>query len=328
MIYIICGDKSREFKYIEVIEEIKNINKNIIEFVFDGSIKEEEKFYDKISFNSMFSQNELIILKRAESIKDLESMFTYISKLDLNNKEIIIDLEIEESKLKKLEILINKFKVFKSYDKENKINKSYIISKLKINDNQSNQLLEMIGDNPYKIKNEVNKIIAYYGENDIDKLDMLKIREIVSIEKEYQLYECIDKIMKNDIFEVIEYIEISKDYMSIIYSIFNEFDILKKLYEINKEGLKLSTNYNKFKEQYEEIKSIFKINNRYPNPYSIFKKQSNLNNFSYESINKIIFKCWEYEKNIKEGKDTQENAVDSLLISISKENRLNKKNHL
>ena len=91
MIYFIGGMKHREFKYFELIEKIRKSNQGITESFFDVDIKEEDKFLEKISFNSIFSTNELIVLKRAEKLKDLEKILDYMGTLDINNKEIIID---------------------------------------------------------------------------------------------------------------------------------------------------------------------------------------------------------------------------------------------
>ncbi len=59
MIYFIGGLRQREFKYFTLIEKIRNENKGIEESFYDGDIKEEtEKFMEKVSFNSIFSEIE------------------------------------------------------------------------------------------------------------------------------------------------------------------------------------------------------------------------------------------------------------------------------
>ena len=42
MIYFIGGLKHREFKYFEILEQIRKETPNILETVFDASLKEEE----------------------------------------------------------------------------------------------------------------------------------------------------------------------------------------------------------------------------------------------------------------------------------------------
>ena len=87
MIYFIGGLQNREFKYFDTIKKIRDENPGIAENFFDADIKEEEKFLEKISFNSIFSSEELVVLKRSEKLKDLEKTLDYIAGLDLNKKE-------------------------------------------------------------------------------------------------------------------------------------------------------------------------------------------------------------------------------------------------
>lgn len=69
MIYFIGGLKNREFKYFDIIGKIREENRGISESFYDADIKEEDKFLEKISFNSIFSSQEMIVLKRAEKIE-------------------------------------------------------------------------------------------------------------------------------------------------------------------------------------------------------------------------------------------------------------------
>ena len=99
MIYFIGGLQNREFKYFDIIKKIREENTGIAENFFDADIKEEEKFLEKVSFNSIFSAEELVVLKRSEKLKDLEKILDYITALDLNKKEIVIDYAREDGKI-------------------------------------------------------------------------------------------------------------------------------------------------------------------------------------------------------------------------------------
>ena len=99
MIYFIGGLQNREFKYFDTLKKIREENPGITESFFDADIKEEEKFLEKISFNSIFSTEELVVLKRAEKLKDLERSLSYITELDLNKKEVVIDYAREDGKI-------------------------------------------------------------------------------------------------------------------------------------------------------------------------------------------------------------------------------------
>ena len=98
MIYFIGGKKQREFKYFEILEKIRKENIGIGESFFDVDLKENEKFLEKININSIFSSQELVVLKRAEKLKNIEEILKYIANLEIVNKEIIIDYDKEDGK--------------------------------------------------------------------------------------------------------------------------------------------------------------------------------------------------------------------------------------
>lgn len=165
MIYFIGGLKNREFKYFDIIGKIREENRGISESFYDADIKEEDKFLEKISFNSIFSSQEMIVLKRAEKLKDLEKTLEYISNLDVENKEIIIDYEREDGKIpvklnKLLELLKKekKMEVFLFLKESNEEIRKYVQNELGVSSRDAVLLLEMIGDNPFKVRNEIEKL--------------------------------------------------------------------------------------------------------------------------------------------------------------------------
>ena len=276
MIYFIGGLQNREFKYFDTIKKIRDENSGIAENFFDADIKEEEKFLEKISFNSIFSSEELVVLKRSEKLKDLEKILDYITALDLNKKEIVIDYAREDGKIpaklnKKLETLKKekKMEVFLFLKEDDKDIKKYIQAELGISSNEANMLLEMIGKNPFKVKNEVEKIKIYLNG---EKFEISKMKNVVSVQKEYKIYEMTENIFMGKAQEVIDYLETTKEYMGILYQLYNELEIMYKLSSLKTSGRNISGQYNTFKGQFEEIKEVFKSNGRIPNYYSVFKK--------------------------------------------------------
>ena len=75
-------------------------------------------------------------------------------------------------------------KAYKSVDTENR-NIGYIFENLKISEKDALQLLEMIGKNPYKVKNEIEKLKNYLGD---ESYSISSARKIITVEKEYQIY--------------------------------------------------------------------------------------------------------------------------------------------
>lgn len=320
MIYFIGGLQNREFKYFDTLKKIREENPGITESFFDADIKEEEKFLEKISFNSIFSAEELVVLRRAEKLKDLEKTLSYITELDLNKKEIVIDYGREDGKIpaklnKKLESLKKekKLEVFLFLKEDDKDIKKYIQEELEISQFEADTLLEMIGKNPFKVRNEVDKIKVYLNG---EKFEIGKIRNIVSVQKEYRIYEMTENIFSGKAQEVIDYLETTKEYMGILYQLYNELEIMYKLSSLKGSGRNISSQYNAFKSQFEEIKEVFKSNGRIPNYYSVFKKIEKLRKYSNRNLKKLVFRCWEIEKDIKTGKMAMETGVELLIMEI------------
>ena len=320
MIYFIGGKKQREFKYFEILEKIRKENVGISESFFDVDLKENEQFLEKININSIFSSQELVVLKRAEKLKNIEEILKYIANLEIVNKEIIIDYDKEDgkfgAKLKKLldELEKNrKMKVFLFQKETEEEIRAYIVNELGINGRDLALLLEMIGNNPFKVRNEVEKIKVFLNG---EKFDIEKIKNVVSVEKEYRIYEMTRNILLNKPADVMRYLEQKKEYMGILYSLYSELETMYKISSLKKRGRKFSRNYNAFKMEFEEIKEVFKSNNRIPNSYVIFKKLELEQNYTNLNLKKLVFRCWEIERDIKMGKIEMETGVNVLIMEI------------
>lgn len=320
MIYFIGGKKQREFKYFEILEKIRKENVGISESFFDVDLKENEQFLEKININSIFLSQELVVLKRAEKLKNIEEILKYIANLEIVNKEIIIDYDKEDgkfgAKLKKLldELEKNrKVKVFLFQKETEEEIRAYIVNELGINGRDLALLLEMIGNNPFKVRNEVEKIKVFLNG---EKFDIEKIKNVVSVEKEYQIYEMTRNILLNNPADVMRYLEQKKEYMGILYSLYSELETMYKISSLKKRGRKFSKNYNTFKMEFEEIKEVFKSNNRIPNSYVIFKKLELEQNYTNLNLKKLVFRCWEIEREIKTGKIEMETGVEILIMEI------------
>lgn len=320
MIYFIGGKKQREFKYFEILEKIRKENVGISESFFDVDLKENEQFLEKININSIFLSQELVVLKRAEKLKNIEEILKYIANLEIVNKEIIIDYDKEDgkfgAKLKKLldELEKNrKMKVFLFQKETEEEIRAYIVNELGINGRDLALLLEMIGNNPFKVRNEVEKIKVFLNG---EKFDIEKIKNVVSVEKEYRIYEMTRNILLNKPADVMRYLEQKKEYMGILYSLYSELETMYKISSLKKRGRKFSKNYNTFKMEFEEIKEVFKSNNRIPNSYVIFKKLELEQNYTNLNLKKLVFRCWEIEREIKTGKIEIETGVEILIMEI------------
>ena len=321
MFYFICGAAAREFKYFELLDRIKAENPGIKEFVYDVVLKEDDKFFEKLNFNSIFGGKEILVLKRAEKLGNVEEVLNLISNVELNSKFVILDYQFEGTKkndklFNTLDEISKKIKVeIIKIEEDEKNLPRYVSENLKIDNKEALKLLGLIGENPFKVKNEIEKINSFL---DGEKYEFDKIKNIISIEKEYFIYECVEKTIKGEIFEVIEYLNKTKEYMGFLYSIYNEMDTLLKLSDLEDEGFRLKGDYNLFKSEYEKIKQYFYVNKRPAHPYAIFNKYKNLRKFSRKKLKRLNYKCWEIEKDIKTGKLPMDIGVETLILEVNR----------
>lgn len=321
MIYFIGGTKFREFKYFEILNKFREEKQNISESFFDAELKEDGIFLEKVSTNSIFSAKELVVLKRAQKIKKFEAFLKHIADLNIMNKQIVIDYEKEDGKLnnelKKTLDELEKDKKIKSFlflKNEDIEIQNYIMLELKINKKEASSLLEMIGQNPFKVRNEVKKIKIFLNG---EKFDLKKIKNIISLEKEYKIYEMTREILSDKANKILLYLEQTKEYMGVLYSLYSELEILYKIKMMKNDGKKFSSNYNTFKTQFEKVKEAFKVNNRIPNSYVIFKKLELEKNYSLKNLKNLVYRSWEIENNIKMGKIEMNTGVEKLIMEIS-----------
>lgn len=321
MFYFICGTESRELKYLEILDEIKKKNPGIQEFVFDVVLKEDDKFFEKLNFNSIFGGKEILVLKRAEKLSNIEEVLTLVSNVEMDSKYVIIDFYIEGNKKNdKLFALLEEIgkktetKVIKTVEDEKNLS-DFVKESLKTNTKETQRLLSLIGENPFKVKNEVEKIKSFLGD---EEYDFEKIKNMVSVQKEYFIYECVEKTIKGEIFEVMEYLRKTKEYMGFLYSMYGEIETLLKLSDLEEEGFRLRGDYNSFKSEYEKIKKYFYVNKRPAHPYAVFNKYKNIKKFSKRKLRRLSYKCWEIEKDIKTGKLPMDIGVEALVMEVNR----------
>lgn len=321
MFYFICGTESRELKYLEILDDIKKKNPGIQEFAFDVALKEDDKFFEKLNFNSIFGGKEILVLKRAEKLGNIEEVLTLVSNVEMDSKYVIIDFHTEGSKKNdKLFTLLDEIgkktetKVIKTEEDEKNLS-NFVKENLKTDTKETQRLLSLIGENPFKVKNEVEKIKSFLGD---EPYDFEKIKSMISVQKEYFIYECVEKTIKGEIFEVMEYLKKTKEYMGFLYSMYGEVETLLKLLELEDEGFRLRGDYNSFKSEYEKIKKYFYVNKRPAHPYAVFNKYKNLKKFSRKKLRRLSYKCWEIEKDIKTGRLPMDIGVEALVMEVNR----------
>ncbi|MBZ4683556.1 MAG: polymerase subunit delta [Fusobacteriaceae bacterium] len=306
MFYILTGDYSIELEYNELIKK-----HNYPITTFDATQKDEfEIFLQKISTNSMFGNNETIVLKRAEKLSKLSDFIKTISNFNILNKIVIIliNKKLTAKQIKSCEAFAKVIIGETKNEKEFYIN--YIKNELKIKTNEAFQLTEMIGHDIHKIKNEIEKLKNYFYD---EEFNLEKAKNIISINEEYNSFEAIENLLLGNPNEVYKMINKDKSHMLILYTLAKEFQTILKLTLLINEGKVMSTNnYNKFKDNYEHNKHLF--NNSHP--YAVFKKLQYINKYTITSIKEILKEVLITEANIKNGLIKDDIAIEILIKKV------------
>ena len=296
MIHFIQGLSSKTI-YLEALLNKLNID-NISRFDETNS----EFFLNEINSGSLFSEPKIVLLKNAEKIKDLSQILEKLENHENTNEEIIIVYNsIKENK--KINDLTKKFNNHFIFD--TKINRKnfleYIAKKLKIKDNEANQLLELLEEDYYLITNELDKINNFLNGKPYS-LD--NIKPILSKTSKFIIFELTNDILNN---RKINFP--IKEHMGILSSLVNDFDLIYKLHVSKIKD----NNYNNFKEIIKNL-DIF---NSY-SPYYVFNKQEFLNKFTKKECLDFLKLAFKTELMIKTGEIDLEVGVENFIMNICK----------
>lgn len=296
MIHFIQGLSSKTI-YLEALLNKLNID-NISRFDETNS----EFFLNEINSGSLFSEPKIVLLKNSEKIKDLPQILEKLENHENTNEEIIIVYNsIKENK--KINDLTKKFNNHFIFD--TKINRKnfleYISKKLKIKDNEANQLLDLLEEDYYLITNELDKIDNFLNGKPYS-LD--NIKPILSKTSKFIIFELTNDILNN---RKINFP--IKEHMGILSSLVNDFDLIYKLHVSKIKD----NNYNNFK---EIIKNLDVFNSY--SPYYVFKKQEFLNKFTKKECLDFLKLAFKTELMIKTGEIDLEVGVENFIMNICK----------
>lgn len=296
MIHFIQGLSSKTI-YLEELLNKLNID-NILKFDETNS----DFFLNEINSGSLFSEPKIVLLNNAEKIKNISQILEKLANQDDSNEEIIIVYNSikENKKINDLTKTFNTYSIFNTNLNRKKF-LEYIEKRLKIKNSEANQLLDLLDEDYYLIKNELDKIDNFLNGKPYS-LD--NIRPILSKTSKFIIFELTNDILNN---RKINFP--IKEHMGILSSLINDFDLIYKLHVSKiKEN-----NYNNFK----EIINNFDIFNSY-SPYYVFKKQEFLNKFTKKECLDFLKIGFKTELMIKNGEIPLEIGVENFLMNICK----------
>ena len=327
MIYFLHGDTAPlQIKYGEIIDKIKSNNPSIPEKIFDASLDEVTLFFDSISTNSIFSPKELIILKRAEDFKNLDSIAKSLKMYNLAQKEIVIIYEEFLNDYGKIKNPIPK-KTLDSFqeiaeiicfrkENEKKAIIFYIQQELNISEYEAEKFVELVGDDFFKVKNEVEKVKSFL---DGDSFNLEKIKPLLSINEEYNLKNLIENfLISKNVKDLLHFVSKEKLHNNFIYGIAEELIFYLKLSSLAQDNiLNKNISYKKFNEGiFENIKMFFLTDRGYPHPYTLFLKLKNIDIFDEFFLRKKLKELTYLEYSIKSGNLDVEIGVEDYIIGF------------
>lgn len=327
MIYFLHGDTAPlQIKYGEIIDKIKSNNPSIPEKIFDASLDEVTLFFDSISTNSIFSPKELIILKRAEDFKSLDGIAKSLKMYNLAQKEIVIVYEEFLNDYGKIKNPIPK-KTLDSFqeiaeiicfrkENEKKAIIFYIQHELNISEYEAEKFVELVGDDFFKVKNEVEKVKSFL---DGDSFNLEKIKPLLSINEEYNLKNLIENfLISKNTKDLLHFVSKEKLHNNFIYGIAEELIFYLKLSSLAQDNiLNKNISYKKFNEGiFENIKMFFLTDRGYPHPYTLFLKLKNIDIFDEFFLRKKLKELTYLEYSIKSGNLDVEIGVEDYIIGF------------
>lgn len=328
MFYFIYGDIPLPLKYEELVEKIKKSNPNITTKIYDASQGEEENFLESISINSMFSLKELLVLRRAEKCKKLDQLLKIIGNYDLGKKEIIIAYEEELNDFGKAlnevgkKVLTNAEKLGKIIVARKSMEKKgiqfFIEKELEVSEYEAEKLAEVLGDDFFKVKNEVEKIKNFLGGKNFI---LEQVLPILSVSDEYNLKKLVEEFLNSDNKSILlEYLKKTKEYMLFLYLVSEELNLILKLISLKKIGeLRENISYNDFKANvYEKIKRYFKNNRGFMREYPIFLKLKYTSLFNEEFLLRKIEDLLKVEFLIKNGAIEESIGIEKFIIEFKR----------
>lgn len=334
MIYFLHGDIPLQLKFDELVKKIRTENPNIPEKYYDLNQDDIDEIFQTLSTDSMFIPKSLIVVKRLESSKKMKQFIKALNEFNFNKKIIILIYkeelndwgktinEIDKTTMKNINTVA---KVISARKKDEKKTLIFFVEKeLNCSEYEAKKLIEMVGEDTFKIKNEIIKIKNFLNG---DKFSLDKIKGVLSISEEYNIFNLVeDFLLHKKIDNLISNLKKEKTYNLFISILAEELSTLYKLKNFEKRGIiSSSVSYSNFKEKiYPKIKEYFindrfysvKTDIRYTNPYVLFLKLRFLNLYSMEFLEKKMKDLLQIEYDFKSGLMDLELSIEKFIISF------------
>lgn len=283
MIKIVYGDDSR-------IEKTKSLLKDRAFKSFDS--ENLESFHNECFSQSLFGGQPVLLLKRAENIKDL----SFLAKIP-KNREVILEAFDEKGEfIKKIKEDVEKIEA--RLQEKDKIKE--IIEKLKANREDAKKLSDIMIDN---FHNEIVKLENYFFDKEFN---LEEAEKLIISEQNIEIFKALEALLKNNNKLSLQYAE-KEDALPFIYAF---LAVIKVLVKIKVLDIKKQSYDNFMKKTYPKFKKVL------PHPYFVFKNISIASKYSLKELYSILKIISEAEEDIRTGDADKKIALLNMLSKI------------
>ena len=317
MIIFLYGEDSyrTKQKLEDIVLHYKKVHKSGLNLIkLDAKEKDFKDFFNSLKTVSMFAEKKLIILKNIFSDTKFQDDFLKEIK-NLNDlKDIIVIYEKESvdqrNKLFKTLKKDAKCQEFKLLD--NKLLKAWMLKefenyKTKIEPMAENLLLDYVGNDLWKLQNEIKKLAWFKAGLPAQAGKIIKKEDVELLIKpkiETDIFKTIDALAERNkkqalllLHKHLENGDNSLYLLSMMEYQFKNLLIIKELIEKRTPYAVISKNSGL-------------------HPFVVKKTYQQAKNFSFQGLKKIYQRIFEVDLSIKTGKVEPETALDLLIAEV------------
>ena len=314
IIFLYGPDSYRSRKKLnQIVNRYKNLHKQWLNLrYFEGDNLSFEKFKTEFQTNSIFKEKKLFVLRDVFSNSSFKEGFLIQGKDFLKSDLILIyeegDIKDNDPLLKFLRInsKFQQFELLKGKPLKNWTREEFQNHQAQIEPEALETFIEFVGNDSWRIANEVEKLVGFKGSPNTSRLSKIKItlediKLLVKPNIETDIFSTIDAIASRDKKRALYLIHqhlAAGDSPTYLLSMIN-FQFRNLL--IMKE----------FMVRHSSPYAFSKVVHLHP--YVIKKSCSQARKFTLEELKKIYRKIFQVDLDIKTGNVTPEAGLDFLI---------------
>jgi len=309
MIILLYGEDTyrSKNKLKKILEKYQNQAETSLENIDASDVKYRD-FNDQARQTSMFANRKLVILRNVFSNKEFRDAF--LEEAERWNESEDIILLYEEDKIRKNDVLLKfikknaemeRFQPLEGKELKEWANKEFNKYEVKIRSKALSVLLDFVGDDLWKLSNEIQKLANYKKGGEVKVED---VKNMVRPDLETDIFKTVDAFAlknKNKALGLIqEHLDQGDSPLYILHMINYQLRNLLTVKQLKQQGKTSS-----------QIKKKTDLH-----PYVVKKTLGQSNNFTLEEIKKIYHRLFEVDLNIKTGKIDKEEGLKELIARV------------